>query len=69
MVVDGVPCDDRNLCTVDAMCTGGVCVGTPKCGPTRPCFANCDPASGQSACCMPAIYMMLADRLTPYLRV
>jgi len=28
--LDGFPCDDGNLCTIDDMCLDGVCTGTPK---------------------------------------
>lgn len=40
---DGTACDDKDACTVNTVCTGGVCAGTPKsCNDNNPCTVdNC----------------------------
>jgi hypothetical protein len=47
-VAEGEPCDDGDLCTEDALCQGGSCVGeTLDCGGSTSCAsASCDPESG-----------------------
>ena len=48
--LEGAPCDDGNLCTVDDVCTNGMCVGTPKeCVATHACAMSigCNPSSGR----------------------
>jgi hypothetical protein len=45
--VNGSPCDDGKICTVDDKCTGGVCGGAPKCpAMNNPCLTTCDATSG-----------------------
>lgn len=45
---DGQSCDDGNLCTIDDLCLGGQCIGTPRnCDDGNPCTVDtCDFASG-----------------------
>ncbi len=42
------PCNDNNACTVNDICTGGVCAGTPRnCGDNNACTIDtCDMATG-----------------------
>ncbi|PKN53945.1 MAG: hypothetical protein CVU56_29195 [Deltaproteobacteria bacterium HGW-Deltaproteobacteria-14] len=46
--VDGTPCDDGNVCTVDDACSSGVCVGGTSldCGFKACHETGCDPVSG-----------------------
>lgn len=40
---EGSACDDGDLCTKDAFCRGGVCLGAPKCDDGNPCTTDgCD---------------------------
>ena len=55
---DETPCDDGKLCTVNDMCTGGVCAGTPGNAGTvcRPAANDCDveeTCTGTDADCPP----------------
>jgi hypothetical protein len=51
LVPNGKTCDDGNKCTVKDMCIKGVCVGTPKCPPSKnPCKrTTCNPVTGAKA--------------------
>jgi hypothetical protein len=46
--VDGEQCTDTNICTLDDVCAGGFCVGTPKdCEDDDPCTTDsCNPETG-----------------------
>jgi slime mold repeat-containing protein len=46
---DGIPCDDRSLCTAGEQCSNGQCVGTPSpCSDNDACTQDsCDPATGE----------------------
>jgi len=47
--LDGFPCDDGNLCTIDDKCLNGECVGTPKsCDDGNFCTTDsCDGTTGE----------------------
>jgi len=47
--LDGFPCDDGNLCTIEDMCLDGECVGTPKsCDDGNFCTTDfCDTETGE----------------------
>jgi hypothetical protein len=48
-VLNGTPCAASDKCQLQAECSGGACIGTPKvCESSDPCrAASCDPATGE----------------------
>jgi hypothetical protein len=52
---DGTPCDDGDACTINEVCTDGVCGGgSPKCGGGQRCVGGacvCDATSCPTGCC------------------
>ncbi len=47
--IEGQPCTDTNVCTLDDACSGGFCVGAPKnCDDGDPCTTDsCDSGTGE----------------------